>query len=184
MRITPQTISDVLLVTPERQGDERGWFMESFRKSALAEAGFAREFVQDNQAFSARAGTVRGLHFQIAPHAQDKLIRVTRGAILDVAVDLRPGSPSFGRHVAAELSAANLGQLLVPRGFAHGYQTLSDDCEVSYKVTAYYAPRAERGLLWSDPVLGVAWPIPPERAQVNARDRAWPTLEGLGDLAF
>jgi dTDP-4-dehydrorhamnose 3,5-epimerase len=179
MQIDPQAIPDVLLITLQRFGDVRGFFSETFRKSALAEAGFEREFVQDNHVASPRRGTTRGLHFQIAPHAQDKLLRVVRGAILDVAVDLRPGSPTFGRHVAAELSADNWRQLLVPRGFAHGYQTLTDDSEVLYKVTAYYAPQAERGLLWSDPALGIDWPIAPGQAKVNARDDALPTLAQL-----
>lgn len=179
MQIDPQSISDVLLITPARFGDARGFFSETFRKSALAEAGFEREFVQDNHVASPQRGTTRGLHFQVTPHAQDKLLRVVRGAILDVAVDLRPGSPTFGRHVAAELSADNGRQLLVPQGFAHGYQTLTDESEVLYKVTAYYAPNAERGLLWSDPALGIAWPVGARQAQVNARDEALPSLAEL-----
>jgi dTDP-4-dehydrorhamnose 3,5-epimerase len=183
MHIEPQAIADVLLITAQRRGDERGWFAETFRQSALAEAGFTRAFVQDNQAFSAQRGTMRGLHFQAEPHAQDKLIRVLRGAILDVAVDIRRGSPSYGRRVAVQLSADNANQLLVPRGFAHGYLTLTEDCEVFYKVSAYYAPEAERGLLWSDPALGIDWPIPPEEVRVNARDQAWPTLDALRDVA-
>lgn len=181
MQITPQRISDVLLIEARKFGDARGFFSETYRKSALAEAGFARDFVQDNHVASPRKGTVRGLHFQIAPHAQDKLMRVTRGAIFDVAVDLRPGSPTFGQHVAAELSADNWRQLLVPRGFAHGYQTLTDDSEVLYKVTSYYAPESERGLSWSDPALGIAWPISAEASSVNDRDSELPTLEALRD---
>jgi dTDP-4-dehydrorhamnose 3,5-epimerase len=177
MKIEPQAIADVLLITPQRFGDARGFFSETFRRSALAEAGFDRDFVQDNHSLSEKRGTVRGLHFQLEPHAQDKLIRVTRGAVLDVAVDIRPGSPTYGRHVAVELSADNWTQLLVPRGFAHGFQTLTDGAEVLYKVTGYYAPEAERGLLWSDPALGVDWPVTAEDATVNARDAAWPTLD-------
>ena len=177
MRIEPQSIPDVLLITPNRHGDQRGFFSETFRSSLLEEAGFKRPFVQDNHSLSERRGTVRGLHFQLPPHEQDKLLRVVRGAILDVAVDIRPGSPTYGRHVAVELSEDNWAQLLVPRGFAHGFQTLTDGAEVLYKVTDYYAPAAERGLLWCDPGLGVDWPIRPEAATVNARDAAWPTLE-------
>ena len=176
MKIEPQALADVWLIKPQRFGDERGFFSETFRKSALAEAGFTREFVQDNHSLSERRGTVRGLHFQLEPQAQDKLLRVTRGAILDVAVDIRPGSPTYGQHVAVELSAGNWAQLLVPRGFAHGFQTLTEGAEVLYKVTDYYAPERERGLLWSDPDLGIQWPVPAAEAVVNARDAAWPTL--------
>lgn len=179
MLIEPQAIPDVLLISPRKHGDARGFFSETFRADALAEAGFTRPFVQDNHSRSGRRGIVRGLHFQLRPHEQDKLLRVTRGAILDVAVDIRPGSPSFGRHVAVELSADNWRQLLVPRGFAHGFQTLTEDCEVLYKVTDYYAPESERGLLWSDPALGIDWPIPPDEAFTNDRDGAWPGLAGL-----
>lgn len=181
MNIEPQSITGVLLITPQRFGDARGFFSETYRKSALAEAGFDREFVQDNHSLSERRGTVRGLHFQLAPHAQDKLLRVIRGAILDVAVDLRPGSPDYGRHVAVELSAENGRQMLVPGGFAHGFQTLTDACEIIYKVTDYYAPEAERGLLWSDPALGIDWPVSPADAMVNARDAAWPVLAQLNE---
>ena len=181
MNIEPQAIAGVLVVTPQRFGDARGFFSETYRKSALAEAGFDGEFVQDNHSLSERRGTVRGLHFQRAPHAQDKLVRVTRGAILDVAVDLRPGSGDYGRHVAVELSANNGRQLLVPRGFAHGFQTLTDACEVLYKVTDYYAPDAEHGLLWCDPALGIDWPVSRADATVNARDAAWPLLAQLNE---
>ena len=175
-------IPDVLLITPKVHGDPRGAFAETYSRQELAEVGFTGEFIQDNHSRSAQKGTVRGLHFQRAPRAQDKLLRVIRGAILDVAVDLRPDSPTRGRHVAVELSADNWRQLLVPKGFAHGFQTLTDDCEVLYKVTNYYAPSAEGGLLWSDPALGIEWPIRPDQAVINARDAAWPRLADLGDL--
>lgn len=174
-------IPDVLLITPAVFGDARGRFAETFSARELAGHGFTLPFVQDNHSLSPVKGTVRGLHFQIAPHAQDKLLRVVRGAILDVVVDLRPGSPTWGRHVAVELSAENWRQLLVPKGFGHGFQTLTDDCEVLYKVTDYYAPASERGLLWSDPALGIDWPIAPGAATVNARDADWPTLADLGE---
>jgi dTDP-4-dehydrorhamnose 3,5-epimerase len=176
MKITPQAIPEVLLVEPKKFGDARGFFSETFRASALAEAGFTRPFVQDNHSASPRRGTVRGLHYQSAPHEQDKLLRVTRGAILDVAVDIRKGSPTFGKAVAAELSADNWRQLLIPRGFAHGFQTLTDDVEVQYKVTDYYAPAAEGGILWCDAALGIDWPIAREVAFVNERDAGFPTL--------
>lgn len=179
MDIIPQTIPDVLLITPRKFGDERGFFSETFRKAALSEAGFEREFIQDNHSMSGANGTVRGLHFQLKPFEQDKLLRVVKGAVLDVAVDIRPDSPTYGQHVAVELSASNWRQLLVPRGFAHGFQTLTDDCEVLYKVTAYYAPEAERGLLWNDPDLDIDWPLGESAATINTRDAAWPRLREL-----
>jgi dTDP-4-dehydrorhamnose 3,5-epimerase len=174
------SIPDVLLITPKVFGDPRGAFAETYSRRELAEAGFDGDFVQDNHSRSPQKGTVRGLHFQRAPRAQDKLLRVVRGAILDVAVDIRPGSPTYGRHVAVELSADNWRQLLVPRGFAHGFQTLTDDCEVLYKVTDVYAPETEGGLLWNDPALAIDWPIPAEKAVINARDAGWPGLAELG----
>jgi dTDP-4-dehydrorhamnose 3,5-epimerase len=177
--ITPQSLPDVLLITPKRFGDLRGTFMETYSKPRLAQAGFKGDFVQDNQSFSGARGTVRGLHFQSPPKAQTKLIRVTRGAILDVAVDIRRSSSTFGQHVAVELSAENARQLLVPAGFAHGFQTLTPDCEVLYKVTDVYAPETEGGLLWNDPALAIAWPISESAAVVNARDAGWPTLAAL-----
>ena len=173
--VTPQAIPEILLIEPQRFGDERGFFSETYSAKVLAAAGFDAPFIQDNHSRSPRAGTVRGLHFQAPPFAQDKLLRVTRGAILDVAVDIRTGSPTYGQAVAVELSAQNWRQLLVPKGFAHGFQTLTEDCEVLYKVTDYYAPASEAGLLWSDPALGIAWPAGLE-AVINARDAAWPAL--------
>ena len=176
MKITPQAIPEVLLIEPVRRGDNRGWFSEVYRKSALAEAGFDREFIQENHALSFQKGVTRALHFQIPPMAQDKLVRAVRGAIVDVAVEIRQGSPTFGRHVAVELNAETGAQLLVPRGFAHGYQTLTEDCEVIYKVTSYYAPETERGLVWNDPDLAIAWPFGADETTVHPRDAAWPTL--------
>lgn len=175
-KVTPQSVPEILLIEPPRFGDERGFFSETYSLKVLAAAGFEGAFVQDNHSRSPRRGTVRGLHFQAPPAAQDKLLRVTRGAILDVAVDIRVGSPTYGEAVAIELSAENWRQLLVPKGFAHGFQTLTDDCEVLYKVTDYYAPEAEAGLLWSDPALGVQWPLGLGDALINARDAAWPAL--------
>jgi dTDP-4-dehydrorhamnose 3,5-epimerase len=177
--ITPQAIPDVLLITPRRFGDERGFFMETYSLPVLAKAGFTGVFVQDNHSLSAAKGTVRGLHFQAPPQAQDKLLRVVRGAIYDVAVDIRMGSPTYGRHVAAELSADNGRQLLVPAGFAHGFQTLTENAEVLYKVTAVYAPASEGGLLWDDPQLGIDWPISSAESTVNARDAGWPGLSAF-----
>jgi len=145
--IVPQFLSDILLITPKKFGDARGYFMETYSQPRLAAAGFEGVFLQDNQSLTAAIGTVRGLHFQGPPYAQDKLVRVTQGAIFDVCVDIRAGSPTFGQHVAVELSADNCCQVLIPAGFAHGFQTLTPNCEVLYKVTHVYAPEAEGGLL-------------------------------------
>ncbi len=166
----------LLVIEPARHGDARGWFQQTYGRAELAAAGFDREFVQDNHSMSARRGVVRGLHFQAPPHAQDKLVRVARGAILDAVVDIRRGAPSFGRAFAVELSEENGRQLLVPAGFAHGFMTLSDRADVLYKVSAPYAPASEGGLLWCDPALGLAWPLAEAEALVNARDARWPTL--------
>jgi dTDP-4-dehydrorhamnose 3,5-epimerase len=174
--ITTFDIEGLLLIEPKRFGDERGIFCEVFKASELAEAGFTKTFIQDNLARSGPKGVIRGLHMQRAPNAQDKLVRASKGAILDVAVDVRPGSKTFGRSAAVELTADNWRQLLVPAGFAHAYCTLVEDCEVQYKVTAPYAPDCEEGLLWSDPALGVDWPFKSDEVTVNARDAAWPTL--------
>ena len=180
VKITPMAIPEVLLITPARHGDERGWFSETFRQSALDEAGFAGgTFVQDNHVRSTRRGVLRGLHFQNPPHGQDKLVRCVRGAIFDVAVDLRQGSPTFGGWVGATLSVEDGAQILVPQGFAHGYLTLSDDCEVLYKVTDYYAPQAEGALRWNDPALAIDWAIPVDEISTNDRDAAAPLLADL-----
>jgi dTDP-4-dehydrorhamnose 3,5-epimerase len=184
VKITPMAIPEVLLITPARHGDERGWFSETFRQSALEEAGFAGgTFIQDNHARSTQRGVLRGLHFQKPPHAQDKLVRCVQGAIFDVAVDIREGSPTFGLWVGAELSAENGQQLLVPKGFAHGYCTLAEACEVLYKVTAYYAPQAEGALRWNDPALAIDWGVPVDQITTNARDAGAPLLASL-DSAF
>jgi len=176
---TPLALPEVLLLEPRRFGDARGFFVETYNRTRWAEAGIGAEFIQDNHSMSAARGTVRGLHFQAPPRAQAKLIRVAKGAVLDVAVDIRRGSPSFGRHVAVELSAENGRQLYVPEGFAHGFQTLTEGAEVLYKVTDYYAPEAEAGLLWSDPALGIDWPVSPDEATVNLRDAGFPALDEL-----
>lgn len=179
MQIVRTEISGVLILQPSKHGDHRGFFSETFKLSALKEAGVDIEWVQDNHSYSAERGVVRGLHFQRAPKAQAKLLRVVRGAIWDVAVDLRKGSTTFGRHVAIELSEDNWKQLYVPVGFAHGFCTLTRDCEVLYKVSADYGPSEEGGLLWNDPELGIEWPIDAEGATMSDRDRAWPSLTQL-----
>ncbi len=176
-------IEDILLITPKRFGDERGFFSETYNMQVLADAGFTRAFVQDNHSMSARRGTLRGLHFQRPPHTQDKLLRVVLGSIYDVAVDIRPGSPTYGQWAGAELSAENGRQLLVPAGFAHGFVTLTQRAEVLYKVTDYYAPAAEDGLIWNDPAVGITWPIAADEVITNARDGAWPTLADLKPLS-
>lgn len=166
----------MLLLTPKRHGDHRGWFSETYVSRDLAKYGVNDAFIQDNQAFSAAKGTLRGLHMQIAPHAISKMIRCLRGAIFDVAVDVRAGSPTYGKWVGAELSSDNGAQLYVPRGFAHGYVTLTPDAEVFYKVDGYYAPTAERGLNWNDPAIGIDWPMPEGDLILNARDQTLPLL--------
>lgn len=173
------TIPDVKIVRPVRHGDERGFFSEVYSQKAFAAAGLDQTFVQDNHAFSAAKGTVRGLHFQSPPFAQDKLVRVTRGAIFDVAVDIRVGSPTYGRHVTAVISAAEWNQIFIPVGFAHGLVTLEPDTEVLYKVSNYYAPEHDLGLLWNDPALGIAWPIDVADAILSAKDKVQPLLADL-----
>ena len=172
-------IAGLHLVEPKKFGDHRGFFSETYNRQRLTEAGFAAEFVQDNHSLSGETGVVRGLHFQSPPFAQAKLVRVVRGAILDVAVDIRRGSPTFGDHAAVELSAANWRQLLVPAGFAHGFVTLEPDTEVVYKVTAYYAPEHDHGILWSDPDIGVDWSAAPGAPVLSDKDRVAPGLAGF-----
>ncbi|MGU3538852.1 dTDP-4-dehydrorhamnose 3,5-epimerase [Methylobacterium sp. A54F] len=182
MQVIATEIPEVKLVRPKRFGDARGWFSETYRADALAEGGIPNAFVQDNQSFSAPQGTVRGLHFQIAPAAQAKLVRVLAGAILDVAVDLRRASPTYGRHVAVRLDAEGGEQLFVPAGFAHGFCTLVPDTMVAYKVDAYYSPAHDRNLAFDDPQIGIAWPVEAGAAILSDKDRAAPRLADLPDL--
>jgi dTDP-4-dehydrorhamnose 3,5-epimerase len=179
MQVTSTDIPDVKLVTPARHGDARGFFAELFRADVLREHGIDVEFVQDNQAFSAVANVVRGLHFQTPPAAQAKLLRVAAGAVIDVAVDLRRGSPTYSRHVAVELSAETGTHIFIPEGFAHGYRTLVPDTEVIYKVNRYYSPANDRGLRWDDPVLGIAWGVDADAAVLSDKDRRQPLLAEL-----
>lgn len=182
MDVVSLDIPDVKIIRPKKFGDHRGFFSETYTKKTFEAAGLQHDFVQDNHSLSAEVGTVRGLHFQLPPFAQDKLVRVVRGAILDVAVDIRKGSPTFGRHVSAVISAAEWNQILVPVGFAHGFCTLEPDTEVIYKVTNYYSPEHDRGLLWNDPDLGIAWPVSADKARLSDKDHKHPTLVQLGDL--
>ncbi|KJS40067.1 MAG: dTDP-4-dehydrorhamnose 3,5-epimerase [Rhodospirillaceae bacterium BRH_c57] len=175
-RIRALDIPEVKVIEVDRFGDHRGFFSETYSRKAFADLGIDQDFVQDNQSLSAQIGTVRGLHFQIPPYAQDKLVRVTRGAILDIAVDIRHGSPTFGRWVAAEISAENWLQILVPGGFAHGFVTLQPDTEVLYKVSAPYSPEHDKGILWDDPALGIEWPVSGDAALLSDKDRKQPRL--------
>jgi dTDP-4-dehydrorhamnose 3,5-epimerase len=175
-------LPDVLLIVPVRHGDQRGFFSETYSRNTLAHAGFDKPFVQDNHSLSGKKGILRGLHFQRRPHMQDKLVRVTRGAVFDVAVDIRKGSPSFGQWVGVELSQENWRQMLVPAGFAHGFVTLTETAEVLYKVTHDYAPDSEGGLAWNDPEIGIDWPLPTDQILTNARDGTWPGLSELEPL--
>ncbi len=172
-------IPEVILVSVPRFGDARGFFSETYKSAAFRDLGITETFVQDNHSLSQQAGVVRGLHFQKPPHAQGKLIRVVRGKILDVAVDIRKGSPTFGQHVTAELSAENWQQLWVPAGFAHGFCTLTEDTEVVYKVTSYYAPESDAGIVWDDPELAIRWPVAQAAAVLSEKDLRLPRLAEL-----
>jgi dTDP-4-dehydrorhamnose 3,5-epimerase len=174
LTIKPTEIPDVVQLTPQRFGDARGWFSETYSTRSFSSALGNVTFVQDNQAFSALRGTLRGLHFQRPPEPQAKLVRVLRGSIFDVAVDLRVGSPTYGRWVSEILTAEGGEQLFVPRGFAHGYCTLEPNTEVVYKVDGFYAPACDAGLAWDDPTLGIAWPLTPEEAILSDKDRVLP----------
>jgi len=164
------------LILPRRFGDARGWFMETYSEASASALGISSRFVQDNQSFSALQGTIRGLHYQRPPHAQAKLVRCVRGAIMDYAVDIRRGSPTYGRHVAALLTAKGGEQLFVPVGFAHGLVTLEPDVEVAYKVTDIYSPDCEGGIAWNDPSLGIDWPLPPSGAVLSDKDKDLPAF--------
>jgi dTDP-4-dehydrorhamnose 3,5-epimerase len=177
--VKPTGIREVVILTPRRIGDERGWFSETYSTRAFAEATGDTVFVQDNQAFSAAAGTLRGLHFQRPPEAQAKLVRVLRGSIFDVAVDLRVGSPTYGHWAGATLTGAAGEQLFVPRGFAHGYCTLEPDTEVAYKVDGFYSPSCDAGLAWDDPDIGIAWPIATAHVILSDKDKKQPSFAGF-----
>jgi len=167
------------LLVPVRHRDERGFFSEVYNRQALAELGIHDEFVQDNHSLSVDAGVIRGLHFQVPPAATSKLVRVAAGAVFDVIVDLRHGSPTFGRHVAVELSAAEWNQIYVPVGFAHGFCTLEPNTEVLYKVSRHWSPEVDRGVAWDDPDLGIEWPVARADAVVSEKDRSQPRFADL-----
>lgn len=172
------SLPDIVLITPPRFGDDRGWFSESYNAAKLAAAGISTVFVQDNHSMSAEIGTLRGLHYQSPPHAQDKLVRCSRGVIFDVAVDIRRGSPSYGQWVGVELSAENGRQLLVPKGFLHGFVTRSANCEVQYKCSDIYAPDCDGGIRWDDPDIGIDWGLTAAPI-LSAKDQSAPFLAGF-----
>lgn len=177
MTITSTLILEVLLIQPQKLEDERGWFMESFRKNQLEKAvGHNLHFCQENQAQSSY-GVIRGLHYQMPPHAQSKLVTVLQGEVLDIVVDIRKGSPYFGKHYAVELSAENQKQLFIPRGFAHGYACLSETALLTYKVDSYYNKAAEASVAFDDPQLNIDWQIPEEKQVLSAKDRQHPAFE-------
>lgn len=179
MQVTPLAIAEVILLTPRVFGDERGFFFESYNQRAFCEAtGLTVEFVQDNHSRSVR-GVLRGLHYQLAPRAQGKLVRVIQGAVFDVAVDIRPDSPTFGRWVGEVLSADNKRQLWIPPGFAHGFLTLTDSAEFLYKTTDYYSPEHERCIAWNDPDLAIAWPLEGTAPRLSDKDQRGAALRTL-----
>lgn len=171
----PTALPGVWIIQPERHGDHRGYFMETYSHDAFRALGIHDEFVQDNHSYTAARGTLRGIHFQLEPYAQSKLVRATRGRLLDVAVDLRRGSPTYRQWISVELSAESGRMLYIPRGFGHGFVTLEDDVEFCYKVDRPYAPACDRGIRWNDPALGVAWGQVDERL-LSDRDRRHPLL--------
>lgn len=176
MTFTRTAIPHVILIDPKVHGDTRGYFVETFRADKLSEfLGYSLNFCQDNESKSSY-GVLRGLHYQLAPHAQTKLVRVIEGEVLDVAVDIREGSPTFGQHVAVRLSGENKRQLLVPRGFAHGFVVLSETCTFAYKVDNYYSPECDRGISFNDPAINIDWIVPHSKLQLSAKDTKQPLL--------
>lgn len=178
MNIEKTALEGVLILTPARFGDHRGFFSESYSRKVMADHGVDIEFVQDNHSLSREVGTIRGLHFQGPPHAQDKLVRCGKGALFDVAVDIRTGSPTYGQWVGCELSFENGRQLLVPAGFAHGFVTLQPDTEIIYKCSDYYAPETEGALIWNDPDIGIDWPLTGQPV-LSGKDAVAPGLQGF-----
>lgn len=181
MQVTSFGIAGPLALTPARFADARGFFSETYNLAAFDKAASGAVFVQDNHSLSVLPGTIRGLHFQTAPAAQAKLVRVVRGAIFDVAVDIRENSPTFGQHVSVILTAENWQQLWIPEGFAHGFCTLEPNTEVIYKVTDFYTPAHERGLAWNDPALGIEWPEVAKNPTLVDKDMRYPVLADLQD---
>lgn len=182
MKFIRTEIPDVIICEPVVHGDDRGYFVETFRKDKLEDfIGYKIKFCQDNESKSSK-GVLRGLHYQLPPYAQTKLVRVIQGRVLDVAVDIREGSPTFGQHVAVELSSENKKQLLIPRGFAHGFVVLEDNTVFSYKVDNYYSPECDRGILFNDTDLKIDWKLPEEKILLSEKDRKQPKLNETSDL--
>lgn len=182
MNVIKTELPGVVILEPQVFGDARGWFMESWSKKKMEDIGISVDFVQDNHSFSAEKGTLRGLHYQLNPMAQAKMLRVSRGAIFDVAVDIRRGSPTYAKWVGVELSAENYRQLFIPRGFAHGFITLTDDVEVQYKADNFYSPDCDGNIRWNDPEIGVVWPISPR--VLSDKDSSAPLLSERTELNF
>lgn len=181
MQFISQSIPDVWVIEPKVHGDHRGYFVETFRQDKFEHAlGYKIDFVQDNESKSSK-GVLRGLHFQLAPHAQSKLVRVIEGAVLDVAVDIRKGSPSFGQHVAVELSGENKKQMFIPRGFAHGFLVLTETTTFAYKVDNYYSPECDRGLAFDDKTLNIDWQLDSQSLLLSEKDITQPSLAELED---
>jgi dTDP-4-dehydrorhamnose 3,5-epimerase len=181
MQFIAQAIPDVFVIEPKVHGDHRGYFVETFRQDKFeAAVGYKVDFVQDNESKSSQ-GVLRGLHFQLAPHAQSKLVRVIEGSVLDVAVDIRKGSPTFGQHVAVELSGDNKKQMFIPRGFAHGFVVLTDTATFAYKVDNYYSPECDRGLAFDDKTLNIDWQLDAKRLLLSDKDTQQPSLKALAD---
>lgn len=181
MNKAPTKLKDVFILEPKVHNDNRGFFMESYNERKLRELGIHQNFIQDNHSLSTDAGVIRGLHYQLNPKAQTKLVRVTVGAVYDVVVDIRRGSPTFGQWIGVILSAHNHRQLLVPKGFAHGFCTLVPNTEVQYKVDEYYSPECDRGILWNDPELAIDWPV--TNPVLSEKDKGHPFLKDA-DINF
>ena len=182
LKFTPQLITDVILIEPTVLGDDRGYFVETFRQDLLDQAvGYKVNFIQDNESKSSK-GVLRGLHYQLEPYSQSKLLRVIEGSVLDVVVDIRKSSPTFGKHVAVELTEKNKHQLFVPHGFAHGFIVLSDSATFAYKVDNYYAPEHERGIAFNDSKLGIDWKLAVDELQLSDRDKTYPDLSDVLEL--
>ena len=183
MEVRSLGLDGVLEILPRKFGDDRGFFSETYNAKSFADAGIDLTFIQDNHSFSAAKGVVRGLHYQLPPRAQDKLVRVVRGAILDVAVDIRRSSPTFGKWVSLEVSAEKWNQILIPKGFAHGFVTLTDNTEVIYTVTDIYSPEHDRCIRFDDPAIGIEWPLPATGAQLSEKDQKAPLLANAETFA-
>ena len=182
MKFTRTAIEDVVIIEPKVHGDHRGYFVETYRKDKLEEfLGYSIDFCQDNESKS-KKGVLRGLHYQLPPHAQTKLVRVIKGKVLDVAVDIRKGSPTFGKYVAVELSEENKKQMLIPRGFAHGFVVLEDDTIFAYKVDSYYSPECDRGIAYDDPEIGIDWQLPDSQLLLSDKDTKQPKLSQTNEL--